>query len=555
MKEQVHGPQVLDRGVRFSIWAPARDALAVRLGGRDHPLERGEGGWWTALVPEARIGERYQLVLPDGRAFPDPAARRQPAGVHGPSEVWDARRYPWRNAFPGLPLEELAFYELHVGTFTPEGTLDAAAARLKGLAELGVTCVELMPVQPFPGRRNWGYDGAALHAVHEGYGGPEALQRFVDQAHGFGLAVCLDVVYNHLGPEGNYLSVWGPYFTDRHKSPWGDGINYDGAGAGPVRAFVLQAALQWVRDFRVDALRLDAVHAIPDDSPRHLVGALCDAVAAFAKESGRFIHVVAESDLQDRKVVDPPPRGWGCSAMWSDDFHHALHALLTGERRAFYEDFGGIEPLARTLREGFAFQGEPSKFRKKPWGTDTKGLAPARFVFCAQNHDQVGNRPLGERLSRLVPPEALFPVATLLLLGPGLPLLFMGEECGEERPFLYFTSHGDPALAKAVTEGRKAEHIAEAGAEGVPDPQAEETFQRSLLTHRRDGRHGELWKHQQAMLRIRRRHAREIGARWPEVATDGTSVTLRRPGLEVVVNLGPAEAGGLPGWGWRVGER
>jgi maltooligosyltrehalose trehalohydrolase len=555
MTEFFHGPQVLDRGVRFSIWAPPHDALAVRLCGKDHPLERVEGGWWTALVPEARIGERYQLVLADGRALPDPASRRQPEGVHGPSEVWDARRYPWRNAFPGLPLEELSFYELHVGTFTPEGTLDAAAVRLKTLADLGVTCLELLPLQPFPGLRNWGYDGAALHAVHEGYGGPEALQRFVDQAHGLGLAVCLDVVYNHLGPEGNYLPVWGPYFTDRHKSPWGDGVNYDGAGAGPVRALALQAALQWVRDFRVDVLRLDAVHALPDDSPRHLVGALCDAVAAFAEESGRRIHVVAESDLEDRKVVDPPPRGWGCSSMWSDDFHHALHALLTGERNSFYADFGGVEPLARTLREGFAFQGTPSKFRKKAWGTDTKGLAPARFVFCAQNHDQVGNRPAGDRLSKLVPPEALFPIATLLLLGPGLPLLFMGEEYGEDQPFLYFTSHGDPALAMAVTEGRKAEHAAEAGPECVPDPQAEETFRRSLLTHRRDGWHGDLWKHHQAMLRLRHRHAREIGARWPDVTTDGTCVTLRRAGLDVAVNLGPATAGGLPGWGWRVSER
>ncbi len=554
MTELFHGPQVLDRGVRFSLWAPSREALAVRVGGRDHPLDRAEGGWWKALVPEARIGERYQFVLPGGRALPDPASRRQPEGVHGPSEVWDARRYPWRNAFPGWPLEELSFYELHVGTFTPEGTLDAAAARLKGLADLGVTCLELMPVQPFPGKRNWGYDSAALHAVHEGYGGPEALQRFVDQAHGLGLAVCLDVVYNHLGPEGNYLPVWGPYFTDRHRSPWGDGINYDGPGAGPVRSFALQAALQWVRDFRVDVLRLDAVHAIPDDSPRHVVGALCDGVAAFARESGRRIHVVAESDLEDRKVVDPPPRGWGCASMWSDDFHHALHALLTGERRSFYEDFGGIEPLARALREGFVFQGTPSKFRKKAWGTDTKGLAPARFLFCAQNHDQVGNRPLGDRLSKLVAPEALFPVATLLLLGPALPLIFMGEEYGEDRPFLYFTSHGNPQLARAVTEGRKAEHIADAGPEGVPDPQAEETFHRSLLTHRRDGWHGELWNHHQAMLRLRRRHAHEIGARWPEVAVDGTTVTLRRPGLKAAVNLGAAASGGLPGWGWRVSE-
>ncbi|WP_176064336.1 malto-oligosyltrehalose trehalohydrolase [Anaeromyxobacter diazotrophicus] len=550
----VHGPQLLDRGVRFSVWAPAQERLAVRVAGEERPLAREDGGWWSGVVREAKLGDRYQLVLPDGRALPDPASRRQPDGVHGPSQVWDARRYAWRHAFPGLPLEELAFYELHVGTFTPEGTLDAAAARLRDLVDLGVTCVELLPVQPFPGNRNWGYDGVSLHAVHEGYGGPEALQRFVDQAHALGLAVCLDVVYNHLGPEGNYLSVWAPYFTDRHKSPWGDGVNYDGPDAGPVRAYVLQAALQWVRDFRVDALRLDAVHAIPDDSPRHLVGALSDAVRAFADGSGRRIHVVAESDLEDRKVVDPPPGGWGCAAMWADDFHHAVHALLTGERGAFYQDFGGMAPLARALAEGFAFQGEPSRFRKKPWGTDTRGLAPSQFVFSLQNHDQVGNRPAGERLAALVPGEALFPLAALLLLGPGLPLLFMGEEYGEERPFLYFTSHGDPALAKAVSEGRKAEHLAEAGAGGVPDPQDEDTFRRSILAHRRDGRHGELWRHHRELLRIRRRHAAALGQRWPEVAVDGTSLALRRPGLEVEVNLGPSPAGGLPAWGWRVRE-
>lgn len=554
MTQLAHGPQILERGVRFRIWAPAQERLAVRVAGADRPLERAAGGWWTLIVPEAKLGDRYQYVLPGGRALPDPASRRQPEGVHGPSEVWDARRYAWRHAFPGVPLEDLVFYELHLGTFTPEGTLDAAAARLRDLVDLGVTCVELLPVQPFPGARNWGYDGVALHAVHEAYGGPEALQRFVDQAHALGLAVCLDVVYNHLGPEGNYLPVWGPYFTQRHKSPWGDGVNYDGPDAAPVRAYALQAALQWVRDFRVDALRLDAVHAIPDDSPRHLVGALCDAVQAFARESGRRVHVVAESDLEDRKVVDPPPAGWGCSAMWADDFHHAVHALLTGERRSYYEDFGGTAPLARTLREGFAFQGEPSRYRRQAWGTDTKGLAPARFVFCLQNHDQVGNRPAGDRLGALVPPEALFPLAALLVLGPGLPLLFMGEEYGEERPFQYFTSHGDPALARAVSEGRKAAHIAEAGGDDVPDPQDEATFRRSVLTHRRDGRHGALWRHYRELLHVRRRHAADLGRRWPEVAVDGSRLAMRRPGLEVAVNLGPAPAGDLPPWGWQVRE-
>ena len=555
MMERLHGPEVLDRGVRFSLWAPALERVALRVAGRRHPIGRAGDGWWTALVEGARPGDRYVYVLPDGRTLPDPASRRQPDGVHGESQVWDARRHAWSHAFAGISPEDLVFYELHVGTFTDQGTLDAAAARLDDLVALGVTCVELMPVQPFPGDRNWGYDGVYLHAVHEGYGGPDALQRFVDHAHGLGLGVCLDVVYNHLGPEGNYLATFGPYFTPRHSSPWGDGVDYDGEGSGPVRRYALQAALQWVRDFRVDALRLDAVHAIADRSPRHLVGALADEVAAFARTTGRRVQVVAESDLQDRKVVDPPPGGWGCAAMWADDFHHALHALISGERRSHYSDFGRVEQLARALEEGFAFQGEPSTFRGKAWGTDTVGLSPSQFVFCAQNHDQIGNRPAGDRLATLVPWPALYPVATLVVLGPGLPLLFMGEEYGEDRPFLYFTSHADPDLARAVTEGRRSEYIADAGPGGeVPDPQAEATYRRSKITHRRDGAHGELWRHHREMLRVRRRHAAVIGAHWPHVRVEGTALTSWRPGLEVAVNLGPAPAGGLPPWGWRVRE-
>ena len=555
MARHAHGTETMERGIKFSLWGPALDRVSVAVHERPYALQRSsDDGWWTVVVPDARVGDRYAFLLADGRRLPDPATRRQPSGVHGDSEIWEPARFEWQNEFRGRALEELVFYELHVGTFTAEGTLDAAATRLPDLVELGVTCVELMPVQPFAGTRNWGYDGVELHAVHEAYGGPVALQRFVDRAHGLGLAVCLDVVYNHLGPEGNYLGAFGPYFTDRHKTPWGDGFNYDGADAGPVRRYAIQAALQWVRDFRVDALRLDAVHAIPDDSPRHLVAELSDAVRAFSRDAGRHVHVIAESDLEDRKVVDAAPAGWGCSAMWADDFHHALHALLTGERRAFYADFGEMQQLARTLASGFYFQGERSAFRGKRWGTSTAGLAPTQFVLCAQNHDQVGNRPAGERLSTMVRREALPAIATLVLLGPGLPLLFMGEEYGEERPFLYFTSHGDPALAKAVSEGRKSEFIAEARGGEVPDPQSEETFRRSKITHRRDGHHGALWRHSREVLAVRRRHAAVIGRCWPQVRVDGSAVELRRPGLDVAVNVGTAPAGGLPPWGWRVRE-
>jgi maltooligosyltrehalose trehalohydrolase len=322
-----------------------------------------------------------------------------------------------------------------------------------------------------------------------------------------------------------------------------------------VRSFLVGAAVQWVRDFRVDVLRLDAVHAIQDDSPRHLVAEICDAVAAVGKETGRTIHVVAESDLQDRKVVEPPPAGWGCSAMWADDFHHALHALLTGEREAFFVDFGDPEHLARTLREGFRFQGERSRFRKKAWGTSTRGLEPSRFVFCAQNHDQVGNRPHGERLSSLLPADALPAIAAITCLAPGLPLLFMGEEYGEPNPFQYFTSHEDPALARAVTEGRRAEFIAKAGGREVPDPQDPATFERSRLSHRRDGRHGALRDVYRELLRLRARHAEVIGTRWPEVRHEGRAFRIEWPGaLAAEVNLGPVAAMGLPPWGWRVEE-
>jgi maltooligosyltrehalose trehalohydrolase len=554
MPNLVHGPALTPRGTSFRVWSPACERLAVRALGGDHPMRRRDDGFHELELEGAHAGTRYRLVLPDGRALPDPASRRQPDGVHGDSEVVDPRRFRFRHPFRGVAREDLVVYELHVGTFTVEGTFDAAIARLPELAELGVTCVELLPVQPFAGERNWGYDGVSLHAVHEGYGGPEGLVRLVDAAHGLGLAVCLDVVYNHLGPEGNYLSAFAPYLTDRHGSPWGAGLDYDGPASGPVRAFMIQAAVQWVRDYRADALRLDAVHAIRDDSPRHLVGAIADAVAEVARETGRFIHVIAESDLEDRRVVDPPPHGWGCAAMWSDDFHHAVHALLTGERREFLVDFGAPEHLARVLRAGYRFQGEESVFRRKRWGTPTDGLAPSSFVVCAQNHDQVGNRPFGDRLATLVPWEALAPVAALTCLAPGLPMIFQGEEYGETRPFLFFSSHSDPALADAVTKGRRAEFIADTGGREVPDPQDEATFLASKLTHAREGRHARLRALYRRLLAIRRRHAETLGARWPEVRHERRAFQLTWPGLDVTVNLGPEAAMGVAGWGVRVRE-
>ncbi|HSD22246.1 MAG TPA: malto-oligosyltrehalose trehalohydrolase [Anaeromyxobacter sp.] len=555
MTRHTHGPTISTDGrVRFEVWAPKMRSIAVRIDGREHPLRPLADGWFAAEVAGAGDGARYALVLEDGRVRPDPASRRQPDGVHGWSQVFDAGRHAWQDgAWKGIPQDALAFYELHVGTFTDEGTLDAAAARLPDLVDLGVTCVELMPVQPFPGARNWGYDGVAPYAVHEAYGGPAALQRFVDRAHSLGLAVCLDVVYNHLGPEGNYLAELGPYFTNRHRTLWGDGLDYDGAAAGEVRAFMIGAAVQWIRDFHVDALRLDATHAILDDSPVHLVAELGAAARDAGRAAGRAVHVIAENDENDRKVLDPHPRGWGASAVWADDLHHALHVLLTGERKAFLADFGRPQDVARALAEGFVYQGERSTFRKRPHGTDVRGLAPARFVTCVQNHDQVGNRPRGERLSALVPFDALRPLSTLVVLGAGIPLLFMGEEYGEDRPFLYFTSHTDPALAKAVSEGRKNEFIA-GGEEDVPDPQDEQTFLASKLTHRRDGRHGALREHYRRVLALRKAHHAAIARAWPRVEREGTVFTLVRPGLVVRANLGPEPAGGLGPWGVAIEE-
>ncbi len=505
--------------------------------------------------PDAKLGSRYCYVFEDGRARPDPASRRQPEGVHAHSQIFDPGRFAWSDeAWRGLPLESLVFYELHVGTFTAEGTLEAAARRLEDLADLGVTCVELMPVQPFAGDRNWGYDGVSPYAVHEAYGGPEALQRFVDLAHRRGLAVCLDVVYNHFGPEGNYLREFGPYFSSRHRSPWGEGINYDGDGSREVRRFIIDAAVQWVRDFHLDALRLDAVHAIADDGPRHIVAELAEEVRQFAARAGRLVQVIAESDLNDRVVVDPPPGGWGVASMWADDFHHAMHAWLTQEQTRFNADFGASEHLVHALTQGFTYQGGYSKFRRRKHGTDTRGLAPSRFIFCLQNHDQVGNRPRGERISSLVPFDALPAMAATLLLGPGLPLLFMGEEYGETRPFLYFTSHSDPDLARAVSEGRKKEFIATGEGE-VSDPQDFATFERSKLTHRRDDQHGALRDTYRQLLKIRRRHQACIASEWPRAQINGRRLTLERSGFDLEVNLGPEPSAGLPGWGWKVRDR
>lgn len=469
----------------FRVWAPHAGAVRVHLVA---PVDRLVGlspegdGYFSGEVEDVRPGTRYRYQLDGVREFPDPASRFQPDGVHGPSVVID-EGFRWTDAaWRGHAPDELVVYELHTGTFTREGTFDAIHAHLPALRDLGVTALEIMPVAQFPGARNWGYDGVYPFAVQHSYGGPVGLKRLVDAAHAAGLSVLLDVVYNHLGPEGNYLAQFGPYFTDRYHTPWGQAIDFDGPRSAAVRHFFVENAVQWVREFHLDGLRLDAVHSIFDASPRHILTEITEAVHAAAP--GRRVHVVAESDDNDARVVTPVESGGlGVDAQWSDDFHHALHARLTGERAGYYQDFGRLGDLAAAFEQGFVYTGQRSPFRGRPHGSPSRGIPGPRFVVCAQNHDQVGNRMLGERLGHLVSFELQKLASAAVLLAPFVPLVFMGQEYGDPAPFLYFVSHSDPDLVEAVRRGRREEFAAFAWRGEVPDPQAEETFRRSTLDH------------------------------------------------------------------------
>jgi maltooligosyltrehalose trehalohydrolase len=476
---------------RFSIWAPKADRVDLDVRAPDHPRDtvpmvRGPHGWWQLDVDGAGHGTDYAFRPDGGDPTPDPRSPWQPDGVHAPSRVFDTGRHSWADgAWRGVDVRGRVFYELHIGTFTDAGTLDAAQERLDHLVGLGVEVVSLMPVAAFPGRWGWGYDGVGLYAVHEPYGGPAALQRFVDACHARGLAVCLDVVYNHLGPSGNYLSRFGPYFTDAHTTPWGQGVNLDDTGSEHVRRWVVDNALRWFRDFHVDALRLDAVHALVDDSPQHVLAQLSLETAALAEELGRPLGLVAESDLNDPRMVEPVSAGGlGMTAQWSDDFHHALHALLTGEHQGYYCDFGSMEVLAKTLTRVFLHDGGLSTFRGRPWGApvDRERHSGHAFLAYTQNHDQVGNRALGDRPSMSLPPGRQAAAAALLLTSPFTPMLFMGEEWGAATPWQFFTDHSEPDLASAIRDGRRRE-FAEHGWSGtaVPDPQDPATRDASVL--------------------------------------------------------------------------
>ena len=496
----------------FLAWAPGARRVTLHLLApieRRCPMAPVGFGYWRAELKEVVPGSRYRYRLDDGPKLPDPASAWQPEGVAGPSAVVDHGAFVWRDAgWPGLEPVKAIFYELHVGTFTPEGTFAAVIPRLAALRELGVTAVELMPVAAFPGARNWGYDGVFPFAVQESYGGPDGLKTLVDACHREGLAVVLDVVYNHLGPEGNVLGQFGPYFTDRYRTPWGGAVNLDGAASDAVRGYFIANALHWLRDYHIDALRLDAVHALCDLSARPFLAELARAVAACGRRRGRPAWLVAESDRNDAQLLKPPAvGGLGLDAAWNDDFHHALHALLTGESQGYYADFGQPAQLGKAIAEGFVYDGGRSRYRGRRHGSSSRDLGATQMVVFSQNHDQVGNRACGERLLKLAGFAAAKLAAFAVLCAPALPLLFMGEEYGEDAPFLYFVDFADPALREAVRRGRKEEFAAFGWTGEPPDPQDPATFAASRLhwEKREEGDHGRLLAFHRECLAWRRR--------------------------------------------------
>jgi maltooligosyltrehalose trehalohydrolase len=518
------GARPLDDGnSEFRVWAPRAESVAVRLPPGDVPLSPAEHGLFEG-VAEARPGEDYWFVL-DGTALPDPASRWQPEGLRGPSRVVEPPRL---ERFDTPSLDELVLYELHVGTFSREGTFEGAIPYLRELAELGVTAIEIMPVAEFPGARGWGYDGVYLSAPQSSYGGPEGLARLVDAAHAAGLAVVMDVVYNHVGTSGvQALDAFGPYFTDKYETPWGRAINYDDADSDYVREWVLQSAVQWVRDFAIDGLRLDAIHAIVDTSAEHLV----EAVARRVHEENPRALVIAESGLNDPRVMRPRERGgYECDAAWADDFHHALRVPLTGDREAYYADFGRIAQLAKAFHRPHVHDGGYSAYRRRHFGAPADDVPPERFVVYCQDHDQVGNRAYGDRL----PGHARRLAAFCTLLSPFTPMLFMGEEYGERAPFQFFSDHIDEEIATATREGRRREFAAfEQFGEEIPDPQSPATFEASKLTRERDPDIERLYT---GLLAARRRLPRGDA---DEIAFDENSrwLRVRRGAFQLVCNF------------------
>lgn len=492
------------------VWAPNAKKVELAVEKAETIALAAEGyGYWNAVCSTIKAGDNYWVVFDDGKKLPDPASLYQPAGVHGPSQVVDIQEFDWNDSsWQNLPLEDYIFYELHTGTFSPEGDFEGIIKKLDYLAELGISAIELMPAAQFPGGRNWGYDGVFPFAVQNSYGGPQGLQRLVDACHQKGLAVVLDVVYNHLGPEGNYLSSFGPYFTSKYQTPWGDAVNFDDAWCDGVRHYFISNALMWFRDFHIDALRLDAVHAIKDFSPRHILAEMQEQVSRLEAENGRRYYLVIECDLNDPRFIRPAGQcGYGIGAQWTDEFHHALRVTAGELRRGYYSDFTGIEDLAIAYRDGYVYTGQYSAHRHKKFGMPAANPG-SQFVVFSQNHDQTGNRMLGERTSVLASFGMRKLMAAAVLLSPFLPLLFMGEEWSAQTPFLYFVSHSDEQLINAVREGRKKEFEAFHQERDTPDPQAEDTFYRSKLNWSEpySGANQTMLRYYKELIRLRKSH-------------------------------------------------
>lgn len=531
----------------FKVWAPKTEELAIRIGDEVKPMCRSEGGWWFADVQDAGAGTDYWFVDGDGFRMPDPRSAWQPQGINGPSRVVDHSAFAWTDGkWQAQPLSSAIIYELHIGTFTPRGTFKSAIEKLDYLVDLGITHVELMPVNEFSGDWGWGYDGVDLYAPHHSYGTPDELKQLVNACHEKGLAVLLDVVYNHFGPVGNYLSKFGPYFTDAYHTPWGSAVNLDHPGSMEVRRFFADNARMWLRDYHFDGLRLDAVHAYYDKSAIHFLEFLSSEVDALASQLGRHLVIIAESDLNDPRIVtNREAGGFGCDAQWSDDFHHALHSVITGEKDGYYEDFGTLAQLAKALKNAYVYDGIYTKHRGRIHGRPPIGLSGHRFLGYSQDHDQVGNRAQGERLSQLVSIGRQKIAAALVLSSPFVPMLFEGEEFGASTPFQYFTHHEDRELGEAVSKGRRNEFAAFGwNPEDVPDPQDPETLQRSKLQWDEITKepHASLLAWYKKLIALRRSTSSLTDGRMDLLETryneEANWFAMKRGEIEVVCNLG-----------------
>ena len=518
------------------VWAPYAHHVALVLHHKPVriPMEKDAHGYWSCITHYLQPGSLYWFELDHAHQLPDPASLSQPDDVHGPSQVVNLHTTLWTDQqWKNIPLEDYIFYELHTGTFSKQGDFAGIEKKIQYLKDLGITAIEIMPVAQFPGTRNWGYDGVFPWSVHASYGGVEGLQHLVNVCHENGLAVVLDVVYNHMGPEGNYLRSFGPYFTDKYKTPWGDAINFDDAGCDSVRHFFIENALMWFRDFHIDALRLDAVHAIKDFSPKHILKEIREYTDALMRATGRTHYLIVECDLNDRRFIDPLEKnGYGMSAQWNDEFHHALRVASGGQRVGYYTDFDGVLHLAKSYRDGYVYDGVFSHHRNKTFGTKTDGLDGKQFIVFSQNHDHIGNRMLGERTGSLVSFEMLKLLAGAVIFSPYLPLLFMGEEYGETNPFLYFISHTDEELIASVQQGRKREFASFHLDGEAPDPQSEETFGHSKLQWEliREKKHATLLSYYREILSLRKKIK-------PLRTTDRSNITMKVYEPEQIIAL------------------